>query len=268
MIVSVDGHDAHAATGGAELDGDDPAVLLIHGAGNDATVWSLQTRYLAHRGFRAVALDLPGHGRSGGEALGSIEEMADWVSRFVDAAGFGSVHVVGHSMGTFIALEVARRHPGITRSITLCATATGMPVHPDLLEAAESDLPAAAALMAAWSHAKPAHVGLNPTPGLWMLGGARALVELSRPGVLANDFRACMSYDGATGAAEAATCPATVIIGLGDKMTPPKAGRALAAALTAPRIVELADTGHSMMTENPRAVKRAILESVSAAVRV
>ena len=36
---------------------------------------------------------------------------------------------------------------------------------------------AAAALMAAWGHARPAHVGHHPTPGLWMLGGARALVE-------------------------------------------------------------------------------------------
>ena len=265
MIVSVDGHDAHAATGGVDPDGDDPAVVLIHGAGNDATVWSLQTRYLAHRGFRAVAVDLPGHGRSGGDALGSIEEMADWVRRFVDAAGFGSVHVVGHSMGTFIALEMARRHPDITRSITLCATATGMPVHPDLLQAAETDLPAAAALMAAWGHARPAHVGVNPTPGLWMLGGARALVEHSAPGVLANDFRACMAYDDATDAAGSVTCPSTVIIGLGDKMTPPKAGRALAAALASPRVVELADTGHTMMTENPRAVKRAILDAINAA---
>jgi pimeloyl-ACP methyl ester carboxylesterase len=101
-----------------------------------------------------------------------------------------------------------------------------------------------------------------------MLGGARALVERSAPGVLAGDFRACMAYEGATDAAAAVTCPSTVIIGLGDKMTPPKAGRALAAALAAPRVVELADTGHSMMTENPRAVKQAILESLSAAVGV
>jgi pimeloyl-ACP methyl ester carboxylesterase len=264
MIISVDGRRAHASTGGVELSGDDPVVLLIHGAGNDSTVWQLQTRYLAYRGFRAVAVDLPGHGHSEGDALPTVEAMADWVARFVDAAGFESVHAVGHSMGTFIALELASRHPRITVSITLCATATGMPVHPDLLAAAEHDLPAAAALMTAWGHARPAHLGLNPTPGLWMLGGSRALVENSRPGVLATDFRACMSYTGAEAAAAATTCPATVVIGLGDKMTPPKSGRALAAALDSPTIIELADTGHFMMTENPRAVKRAILASVTA----
>ncbi len=264
MIVDVDGSLAHASTGGVTLAGDDPVVLMIHGAGHDSTVWQLQTRYLSYRGFRALAVDLPAHGRSEGDPLVSVEAMADWVSRFAAAAGFGSVHVVGHSMGSFIALELASRYPGITDSITLCGAATAMPVHPDLLAAAEHDLPAAAALMAAWGHAKPAHVGLNPTPGLWMLGGARALVENGRPGVLVTDFRACMAYTGAEAAAAAATCPATVIIGLGDKMTPPRGGRAIAAALHSPTVVELPDTGHQMMTENPRAVKRAILARVAA----
>ncbi len=264
MIAEIDGVEAHASTGGVELDGDDPVVLLIHGAGMDSTVWQLQTRYLAHRGFRAVAVDLPAHGRSGGDALDSIEAMADWVARFVEVAGFGQVHLAGHSMGTFIALELASRYPDAVDSVTLCGTATGMPVHPELLDAAEHDLPRAAALMAAWAHAKPAHVGLNPTPGLWMLGGARALVERSKPGVLSTDFAACMAYENAEVAAKSVSCPATVVIGLGDKMTPAKSGRALAAALPSATVVELPATGHTMMIENPRAVKRAILDAVSA----
>ncbi len=265
MIVEVDGHEAHAATGGVGPAGDGPVVLLIHGAGMDSTVWQLQTRYLAYRGYRAVAVDLPGHGGSGGAALGSIEEITEWVVRFAAAAGFERLHVVGHSMGTFVALELASRHPDLVSSITLVATSTAMPVHPDLLDAAEHDLPAAAALMAAWGHAKPAHVGVNPTPGLWMVGGARALVERSVPGSLTTDFRACMAYDGAAAAAAAVTCPATVLIGLGDKMTPPKGGRAVAAAIGSATVVELPGTGHMMTTEHPSAVKRAIVDTVSAA---
>ena len=263
MIVQVDGVDVHAATGGVDITAsDDPVVLLIHGAGMDSTVWYLQTRYLAHRGLRAVAVDLPAHGRSDGESSTTIENMADWAARFVAAAGLGPVHVVGHSMGTFIALELASRHAEVVASITLCGTATGMPVHPELLDAAEHDLPRAAALMAAWGHGRAAHIAPNPTPGLWMAGGAMALVENGRPGVLATDFRACMAYGRAVDAAAEVTCPATVVIGLGDKMTPPKGGRALAAALPSPTVIELADTGHQMMTENPRAVKRAILARV------
>lgn len=265
MIVQVDGVDAHAATGGVDISGSDgPVVLLIHGAGMDSTVWYLQTRYLAHRGLRAVAVDLPGHGRSAGEPLTTIDDMADWVERFVTEAGLGPVHVVGHSMGTFIALELASRHADVVASITLCGTATGMPVHPELLDAAEHDLPRAAALMSAWGHARPAHTAPNPTPGLWMAGGAMALVENGRPGVLATDFRACMAYERAVEAAAEVGCPASVVIGLGDKMTPPKGGRALAAALPAATVIELDGTGHQMMTENPGAVKRAILATVDA----
>lgn len=263
MIVTVDGVAAHASTGGVEPGGDDPVVILIHGAGMDSTVWQLQTRYLAHRGLRAVAVDLPAHGRSEGDAIESVAEMADWVVRFMDAAGLDTTHVVGHSMGTFIALELASRFADRVESITLCGTATGMPVHPELLDAAENDLPRAAALMAAWGHAKPAHVGVNPTPGLWMTGGARALVENGRPGVLATDFRACMAYERAEAAATEVTCSSTVLIGDGDKMTPGKGGRAVAAALPSAEVVELTDTGHQMMTENPRAVKAAILTTVS-----
>lgn len=265
MIVQVDGADAHAATGGVDITAaDGPVVLLIHGAGMDSTVWQLQTRYLAYRGLRAVAVDLPAHGRSGGEALATIEDMADWVARFVAADGLGPVHVVGHSMGTFIALELASRHPEVVSSITLCGTATAMPVHPELLDAAAHDLPRAAALMAAWGHGRPAHTGPNPTPGLWMSGGSRALVEVSRPGVLATDFRACMAFDRAVEAAAEVTCPATVVIGLGDKMTPAKGGRALAAALPSATVIELPGIGHQMMTEDPTGVKRAILATVDA----
>jgi pimeloyl-ACP methyl ester carboxylesterase len=275
MIVTVDDIEAHASTGGLQLSGDgansDPVVLLIHGAGSDSTVWQLQTRYLAYRGLRAIAVDLPGHGRSAApaSALATVEEMTAWVARFIAAAGsvygFQSAHIVGHSLGTFIALELARSHPLLVRSLTLCGTATGMPVHPALLDGASNDIETAAALMASWSHDKPAHIGTNPTPGLWMLGGARALVENSAPGVLAADFGACVAYSAALDAAAAVTCPATVVIGLGDKMTPPKSGRALAAALPSAQVIELPGTGHSMMTENPRAVKKAIIETVNRA---
>ena len=262
MITVVNGREAHASTGGVALAGNDPVVLLIHGAGMDSTVWQLQTRYLAYRGFRAVAVDLPGHGRSDGPALPSIDAMAEWVVRFASAAGFEPMHVVGHSMGTFVALELASTHADLVASITLCGTATSMPVHPELLAAAEHDLLAAAALMASWGHGRPAHLGVNPTPGLWMLGGARALVERSRPGVLFTDFRACRAYDNAVAAAAAVKCPATVIIGLDDKMTPPKSGRTLAGSLPSANVIELADTGHSMMIENPNPVKRAILSAL------
>ena len=262
MIVAVDGLAAHAATGGVELTGTDPVVVLVHGAGMDSTVWQLQTRYLANHGFRPMAVDLPSHGRSAGQPLATIEKMADWLGRFTDATGESSVNVVGHSMGSFIAMELANRRPELVSAVVLLGTADAMPVHPDLLAAADGDLPSAAALMAAWGHAKPTHIDLNPTPGLWMLGGARALVEVSRSGVLASDFRVCASYDVAALAAAGITCPVAVAIGTGDKMTPPRAAAKLIEHLSDPTVVELADTGHMMMVESPRAVRQLLVDAL------
>ncbi len=263
MIVEVDHEAAHAATGGVTPNRADPAIVLIHGAGMNSTIWQLQTRYLAHRGYQAVAVDLPGHGRSEGEPLVDIAAYAEWLVRFLDAAELEKVNLVGHSMGALIAIEAAARLGDRCSSLVLMGAATAMPVHPQLIADAESNLPAASALMAAWGHAKPAHIGRNPTPGMWMTGGARALVERSNPGVLAVDFKACAAYDGAAAAVAAIVTSTCIIIGMGDKMTPPKSGHALAGLFADPHVLELVDTGHSMMTEQPRAVREAILATVS-----
>ena len=266
MIVDVDGKTAHAATGGVELNPEQPVVLMIHGAGMDSTVWQQQTRFLAHRGLRAVAVDLPGHGGSDGEPLTTIVDMADWVARFLEAAELSPANVAGHSMGSFIALELARRHPETVASLTLMGAANAMPVHPELLSSSADQLDRAAALMAAWGHGKGAHIGLNPTPGLWMLGGARALVENSAPGALTADFTACKNYGDAEAAAAAITCPVRFIVGGEDKMTPPKAAAALAGAMT-PELVTttmLPGIGHSMMMEDPRSVRTIMLEAATA----
>ena len=201
MQLVVDDRTVHAATGAVPLEGrDEPLVVLLHGSGMDRSVWSHQTRFLA------------GHGRSEGPALDSIEAIADWVARLTGALD-GSAHLVGHSMGALVALDTAARHPGAVASAVLLGVATAMPVHPELQAAADIDDPKAAALIAAWAHGPRQHIGLNPTPGLWMLGGVTALLETSPPGVLATDLAACSAYEGATSSAASSACPVTLVLG-------------------------------------------------------
>lgn len=263
--LSAGGNQVHVRTGGVVVDPAGPVLVLVHGAGMDGTIWSQQTRYLAARGVQALAVDLPGHGLSGGRALSSVASMADWLVRVCDTAGLDEVTIAGHSMGTFIALEVATRFPKLVAGVALLGTATAMPVHPDLLEAADHDLPRAAALMTGWSHAAPSRLGSNPTPGLWMTGGVRALVERSRPGVLRTDLVACAEYDQAEARAASITCPALVMVGAADRMTPARSGRAMAAAMvrsTSVDVVELPEAGHMMMTEEPKRVRERLLALV------
>ena len=260
--VVVDGHLAHYRTGGVKPESAAPVLVLVHGAGMDGTVWSQQTRFLGMRGVNAVALDLPGHGQSEGPPLTSVAAMADWLGSFCDTLGVQNITVAGHSMGTFIALEVASRFPNLVQSVALLGTATAMPVHPELLAAAKEDVMRAAALMAGWSHATDSRIGLHPTPGLWMAGGCQALIERSAPGVLSTDLQACVAYEDAEVRAAALPCEALVIIGKQDKMTPARSSRAMAQAMvSSPKVevLELANAGHMTLTEEPRAVREALL---------
>ena len=107
----MNGSETFVATGGREFDVAQPTVVLLHGAGFDHTAWALHSRWLAHHGHSVLAPDLPGHGRSSGAPIPTIAGMADWTAALLDAAGVAKAWLVGHSMGSLIAIETAARHP-------------------------------------------------------------------------------------------------------------------------------------------------------------
>ena len=184
MDVEVDGKRAHAAIGSREANSDAPVVVLVHGNGLDRTIWQLQTRHIANRARRALAVDLPGHGKSDGQALVTIEEMADWVIRFMDATGVGTATLVGHSMGAFVTLEAAARHPDRVDKLCLMGIAETMPVHPELLAAAERNELLAPELIVFWGLGHKAQTGGHPAPGLWVHGASKILLANARSGGL------------------------------------------------------------------------------------
>lgn len=260
MHLVVDGVKAFAATGGRDFDPALPLVVFLHGAGCDHTVWALLARWFAHRGWSVLAPDLPGHGRSGGEPLDSIAAMADWTSALIAAAGMSEAAIIGHSMGSLVALETAARHPNRVDAIGLIGTAAAMPVSRDLLAAAEARDHTAVDMVSIWGHGFRAGLGGSRAPGLWMLGGSMRLLERAGPGVLFKDLLACSDYrDGLTSAASV-TVPATLVLGERDMMTPARAGRELAAALPNARVVALEGAGHMLMSERPDEVLNAVRE--------
>jgi len=209
-----------------------------------------------------VAIDLPGHGFSEGPALGSIAELADWVATVAGVLG-GPAHLVGHSMGCFIALEVAARHADAVASVVLMGLGAAMPVHPDLQAAADADDPRAADLMAGWMHGPDQKFGLNPTPGMSMTGTSRAVIETSPDGVLGLDLALCAAYDGAADAAAAVACPTTLVLGRLDRMTPRRAAQPIVEAMGHATVVELATAGHAPMMEEPDAVRSALADHLA-----
>src|SRR5438477_1667225 len=251
MNLTVNGRQVFAATGGREFDKSLPAVVLIHGAGFDHSAWALHSRWFAHHGFAVLVPDLPGHGGSKGPALKTIAEMADWISALLEAAGATKAHLIGHSMGSLIALETSARHPAKVSALGLIGTAATMTVGADLLKAAEANDRSAIDMVSIWGLGFQAELGGSLAPGLWMHFGAQRVLEQCRPGVLFNDLSACNAYQGALAAAAQITVPATLILGERDMMTPTRAGKALAAALANSRTVVLRGAGHMMMVERP-----------------
>jgi pimeloyl-ACP methyl ester carboxylesterase len=262
MQIELNGQAAYAYTGGKPFDAGLPCVVFIHGAQNDHSVWSLQSRWFAHHGFAVLAVDLPGHGRSAGKPLSSVEDLADWIELLLEKVGAGdtakSVSLVGHSMGSLTALECAARHPARIARIALIGTAVPMPVSDALLGAAKDKEPKAIAMINAWSHSPRGTIGGNTVPGMWMLGAARRLMERQQPGVLHNDLAACNAYTHGMEAAAALACPALIVSGSRDMMTHPKAAAKLAAAIKDVRSASLGGAGHALMAEQPDAVLDAL----------
>src|SRR5438046_267383 len=112
-----------------------PTVVFVHGAAHDHSVWALQSRYFAHHRRNVLAVDLPGHGRSGGEPLGSVEAIAEWLAALLDATSIEDAAMVGHSLGALAVLEMTARHPERVKRIALLGPSVQMPVSIALLDA-------------------------------------------------------------------------------------------------------------------------------------
>ena len=184
--------------------------------------------------------------------------MADWTAALLSATGATKAHLIGHSMGSLIALETAARHPDKVSALSLIGTAASMTVGPDLLKAAEANDQVAIDMVSIWGLGFSAELGGSLAPGLWMHGGAQRTLQQSAPGVLHSDLSACNAYADALASAAKVHVPTKVILGERDMMTPAKAGKALAAAIPEARTVVLAGAGHMLMTERPDELLAAI----------
>jgi len=260
MRIDVDGTGCYAYTGSRAMEAGMPTIMFVHGAANDHSVWALQSRYFAHHGWNVLAVDLPGHGRSGGAALVTVAAIADWIPRLLDAAGVARAALVGHSLGSLAVLACAARHPERVTKIALFGPAVPMLVSDELLAAAKADDHAAFEMINGWSFTAGKQLGGNAVPGMWMTGNALRLMERTRPGVLHTDLVACQSYGQGLADAAAVRCPALAILGARDMMAPVKGAQALLGALADKRTVTLARTGHAMMAEQPDAVLDALRE--------
>ncbi len=261
MILTVQGKAAYAYTGGKPFDPALPCVVLVHGALNDHTVFTLLARWLAHHGRSVLAVDLPGHMRSAGPALASIEAMADWLLALMNAAGVQRAALAGHSMGSLVALEAAARAPERATHLLMLGSCVPMPVPQALLDLSLNDTAAAINRVVGFSLSTLAAKPSYPGPGVWLHGGNRALMHqvLAAQGdarLFHTDFSACNAYTGGLEAAGRVRCPATMVLGQADQMTLPRGAKEVAQRLKA--TVHTLPAGHQLMAEAPDALLAAV----------
>ena len=165
-------------------------------------------------------------------------------------------------MGSLIVLDAAARYPKRLERLILTGIAEAMPVHPSLLDAANSNKPLAPELIIYWGLGDKAQIGGHPLPGLWVHGASEALLKNAKVGVLGNDLAACDNYGDARHIAAKVTCPTHFVLGQDDKMTPIKSGRSLAAAINKSEVYILEKCGHMMMLERPNEMYKVLRDLI------
>src|SRR6185503_6973817 len=145
--------------------------------------------------------------------------------------------------------------PELIGRIALVATAYPMKVSEVFLDAARRNDQAAFDMDTIWGHAAQAPLGRDPNPGMWMYGDTLARLARLAPGVLYNDLKACNDYV----APEKVDCPALLVLGKRDVMTPPKSAAELQKRLPQAKTVLIDPSGHTLMAEAPDATLDALI---------
>ena len=265
------------ATSGARIRyeriGQGPAVLLIQGVGVVGGGWRPQVDALARR-FEVFTFDNRGIGGStrDEEAL-TVEAMAADGLGIMDAAGIDRFHLIGHSMGGVIAQAIALRAPERVRSLSLlCTFANGR-------DATALSLPMLV-------HGLRSRVGtrtMRRNGMLRMIMPAEYLRQADRralhdelqqlfgrdladqPPIVMTQLRALSAYDTTPRLRELGTIPTLVVSGAHDPISPPRLGRALAAAIAGARFVEFAQASHALPIQCADEVNTLLMDHLAAA---
>ncbi len=258
MKITIDNNSVYCYTNSRDIDSDKPSIVFIHGSGMDHTVWTLAARHFARHGNNVIAVDLPGHGRSAGAALENIAAMADWLKKVLDALKVEATAVVGHSLGSLIALDFSARYASRARALVMVGTIVPMPVSDAILEACKNNDHSAYDMLTQYGLSKRHQYGGNRSSGIWMVGSSLRLYERSKPGALYHDMKACNEYQCGLERAGAVECPVLMVLGSEDRLTPVRGTRPLQEALNHPEVSVLPGAGHTLMMEAPNALLDAL----------
>ena len=228
-----------------------PHLVLIHGAGGEVRCWPATWR-LASGAQASVglsvsrdparitnhsvyAIDLPGHGRSPGTALESIDDLADIIEQFLAAENLDNTVIVGHSMGGAIALTIAARNNPCVIGQIIVASAARIGVTDEILNGLGRDFEKTVDFIVKYS--------FDRTAPPFFPRKARDYTHAAGPDTTHADFLACSTFDMRADLATI-TLPTLVIAAENDRMIPMKHSQALADGLPHANLTAIPACGH------------------------
>jgi pimeloyl-ACP methyl ester carboxylesterase len=256
-----------------DLRGAGPRVLFVQGVGVHGDGWLPQVEPLAAR-YSCLTFDNRGMGRSqpAGAAV-TVEQMADDARAVLDAAGWESAHVVGHSLGGLAAVYLALAHRRRVRSLTLmCTFADGRAVAPLTLRMIWAGL---RMKLGTRRMRRRGFLQLLLPPGAVTGADADALAErlaplfghdlADAPPVVNDQLKAMRAADATPRLGELAGIPTLVMCGTHDPIAPPTLGKALASGSPGAKFIEYADASHGLPIQWPERVNAKLEEFWQAA---
>ncbi len=254
MIFQLENKNIHASDSGQGIDINKDTIVFLHGSGLSHIVWSLTEQFFSSKNYNVLSIDLPGHGNSDGPCLDSIEKIADWMEKVFDKLKLENLILVGHSQGCLEILEYSSRYKERLKKLVFVGGSNKMPVHPDLIELAESGHSDAVKLMMKWGYeGSKKFIGGNPVEKI--IQSPRDISE-----ILAVDLNACNNYSNGSEAAKVIDLPSMFILGELDKMVNLEAGKKFSNLIKNSTTHVIKGCGHMIMIEKAFEMREKILE--------
>lgn len=229
-------------------------IIFVHGTGMDHTVWTLPIRHFTRKKIEVIAIDLPGHGKNIDKPLDSIKKISQYIFDFLDSKSIAECSIVGHSMGSLVALEMASSKPKRIKKISMIGTAFPMQVGEALLESAKQNSQMAIDILTFMGYSYTSRLGGNKIPGIWMTESTRRLMQKSKKGTIYRDLKACSEFSDGLSKAEKVEAKVQLILGSNDFLTPRTRAEDLIKHFNEPSVKEIENSGHSLMMEEPNRV--------------
>lgn len=219
------------------------SIVFVHGSGGDHAVWKHQCAALSGE-FNVAALDLPGHGFSGGDGEVDVGRYVEWVKKAINGLGFVKPVLAGHSLGAAISLTHAIHSGSLLSAIVPVGGGAQMPVNRAILDGLRNNAAATIEMIVKFAVSKPNRDAVAPV--------LKDALSRIKPELLANDLSACDRLDLADDLLAIAV-PTLFICGDDDKMTPPDLSRFMAEQISGAKLALIEGAGHYVMMEKPGA---------------